>query len=127
VVYVDNGKKCLFYVILCDPIPGSGLFLTVTFTDAMLYDNPWLWKVGTKITPAWPLEKDSVLHIHPVRMRDQSWLDESCRKAVGTCSERNLKLIVCNLCLLHDRIDPYDKAIFERYREEWCTAECDDI
>jgi hypothetical protein len=124
VIRAHNGFKERYYVILCDPIPG-GHFLIVTFTDADKYSNPMVWASGEQITNVWALSKDSVLHVHTVRMRMQSWIDENVVSQHGICMPPVLTKICCNLCQLENRIDPGDKAIFERYRAQWCTEDCD--
>jgi hypothetical protein len=124
VIRADNGFKERFYVVLCDPSE-SGYFLMVTFTDAEKYPNPMVWTTGDRITSSWSLVKDSVLHVHTVRMRSQQWIDENFIASFGFCLPQVLEKICCNLCHFHGRIDAADKAMFERHRGAWCTEVCD--
>lgn len=94
------------WIALCSP-NYSALIVLVSFTDQRNYPiNPDVWKPGTRISPDFVIQKDSVLQLAQVFVRSQKWLDERDAQYLGPAPHSVLFRARCNLALNMDMLRP---------------------
>jgi len=94
--------------------------MAVSFTDRNNFPaNPDVWSAGTPITESFALNKDSVLHLRWIAVREQDWLDELDSIYQGQCMIHVLERARCNLCWFPEHIQPSVWPEFAAHRPDW--------